>query len=134
MHPALLAFKDLLASSTARAVDIVGLPINRMNSDVVYVWPWRVEEIRPIQHIPGGAQDVSVLPSLKIACLVFSANLETLELVSAAAFQSPVLTGASLRTLIQSAPMDVALMSSVFSAAKVQLRPCLSYALQSSAA
>jgi hypothetical protein len=133
VHPTLLAFKELLVTSTARTVEVVSLPVNLMANDVVYVWPWRVEEVIRIQRIPSDPQDIPMLPILKINCLVFTVDIEVLELIRAAVFQNSVLVSASSKVIIQSDPIDTAVLLNVFLAANVQLRPCLNYLLQTNA-
>ena len=106
------------------------MPVNLMANDVVYVWPWRVEEVIRIQRIPSDPQDIPMLPILKINCLVFTDDIEALELVRGAVFQNSVLVNASSKVIIQSDTMDTAVILNVFLAANVQLRPCLNYILQ----
>jgi hypothetical protein len=129
VHPTLLAFKELLVTSTARTVEVVSLPVNLMANDVVYVWPWRVEEEMRIQRIPSATQDIPMLPILKINCLVFAVDIEVLELVRRAVFQNSVLVSESSKVIIQSDAMDTAVLLDVFLAANVQLRPSLNYLL-----
>ena len=134
MHPTILALKDLLVTVTARTVEVVSLPANRMANDVVYVWPWRVDEDGSVRRIPIKPQDASMLPNLRVSCLAFAADVETLELVRTTVFQNPVLGSGPQRITIHSDPMDTALLLNLFLAAKVQPRPCLNYVLQASAA
>ena len=134
VHPTILALRDLLVTVTARTVEVVSLPANRMANDVVYVWPWRVDEDRSVRRIPIEPQDASMLPNLRVSCLAFASDVETLELVRTAVFQNPVLGSGPQRIMIHSDPMDAALLLNLFLAAKVQPRPCLNYVLQASAA
>lgn len=134
MHPTILALRDLLVTVTARTVEVVSLPANRMANDVIYVWPWRVDEDRSVRHIPIEPQDTAMLPTLRVSCLAFASDVETLELVRTAVFQNPVLGNGLQRIMIHSDPMDSALLLNLFLAAKILPRPCLNYVLQASAA
>lgn len=134
MHPTILALRDLLVTVTARTVEVVSLPANRMANDVIYVWPWRVDEDRSVRRIPIKPQDASMLPHLRVSCLAFASDVETLEIARTAVFQNPVLGSGLQRIMIHSDPMDAALLLNLFLAAKVQPRPCLNYVLQASAA
>ncbi len=134
MHPAVLALSDLLANATAGTVEVVSIPTDRISGDAVQIWPWRVDEDQLIRHTDVGTPVAPRIPDIKVSCMVFARDLETLELARIGVLHNPVVSSVDQRIVIRSDPLDSALLLNLFLAARVLPRPCLSCVLQASAA
>lgn len=132
MHPTVFELRELISTATAKPIEIVDTPTDRMAKDAVCIWAWRVDEDRSIRHVQADPRQTPTVPSLRVSYLVFAPDLETLELVRTAAFQSPVVGNGGQRILIQHDPLEAALLLSLFLAANVKPLPCLSFVLNAS--
>ena len=110
MHATINAIKELLASSTSQTIEVVTIPTNRMLKDVLYLWPWRIDEESSGQRLPPNSLSAPVLPILRISCLAFAADLNQLEAVRKVIFQNPVLVGSLQRVTVQPDPLDATLL------------------------
>jgi hypothetical protein len=131
MHHTILAFRDLLVTSTSGTVEVVSLPNNRPIKAALYLWPWRIEEEISSQNLPPKPQGTPILPGLKVSCLALAVDIQRLEVIRTVVFQNPVLGAPPQRVTIQSDPLEPLLLMNIFLAAKLQPRPCLNYVLRS---
>jgi len=133
MHPTVLALKEVLATTT-KAVQVVNAPTTGLSSDAVSIWAWRVGEDASLRQRAPDGRPLPAAPVLRISCLVFAADLEALELARAAVFHQPMVASPGGQVSIQYEPLDSTLLLSLFMAARLEPRPCLSYVLRAVAA
>jgi hypothetical protein len=134
MHLSILALQGLLQTATTLPTKVVEVATDRMASESVCIWAWRVDEERVLQQVRPGPTQASELPDLRVSCLVFAPDLEVLQAVRVAAIRSPVVVKDGQRVMIHSEPLDSGLLLSLFLAAKMQPCPCLSLVLSATAA
>jgi hypothetical protein len=134
MHLSVLALQGVLQAATAMPTKVVDVATDRMASDAVCIWAWRVDEERTLQQVRAGVDRATELPGLRVSCLVFAPNLELLQVARVAAIRSPVVVRDDQRVLIHSDPLDSGLLLNLFLAARMQPCPCLSFVLSASAA
>lgn len=134
MHPTVLALKELLAATTAKAIHVVYAPTNGIASDAICLWAWRVGEDAAMRQVPSMPARQAAVPPLEVSCLVFAPDLELLDLARTAIFQAPLREGAGQRVVIRHEPLDSALLLKLFLAAKLEPRPCLNVVLKAVAA
>jgi hypothetical protein len=134
VHLSVLALQGVLQAATAMPTKVVDVATDRMASNAVCIWAWRVDDERVLQQVRPGPIQPAELPGVKVSCLVFAPNLEVLEAVRAAALRSPLVVTDGQRVMIRSDPLDSGHLLSLFLAAKIRPRPCLSLALNASAA
>ena len=133
MHLSVLALQSVLQAATTHSTKVVDVATDRMASDAVCIWAWRVDEERNLQQIRADHIQTAELPGLSVSCLVFAPDLEVLQTVRLAAIRSPVVVKDGQRVMIHSEPLDSGLLLSLFFAAKMQPCPCLSLVLNASA-
>ena len=134
VHPSIHALTQVLQAATAMRVGVVDAPVDGMASDDVSIWAWRVDEVGALRQLQRGPEPASALPALQIHCLVFAPDLETLELLKAAAIRSSVAARGEQRVMIHHDALDTGVLLTLFLAARVQVRPCLSFELRVSPA
>ena len=122
MHLSVLALQSVLQAATTHSTKVVDFATDRMASDAVCIWAWRVDEERNLQQIRADHIQTAELPGLSVSCLVFAPDLEVLQTVRLAAIRSPVVVKDGQRVMIHSEPLDSGLLLRLFLAAKMQ--PC----------
>ena len=133
MHLSVLAFQSVLQAATTKPVKLVDIATDRMASDAVCIWAWRVDEERNLQQVRADHIQIAEPTGLRVSCLVFAPDLEVLQAVRVAAIRSPVVVKDGQRVMIQSEPLNSGLLINLFLAAKMQPCPCLSLVLNASA-
>ncbi len=134
MHLSVLALQGVLQAATTIPTKVMDVASDQMASDAVCIWPWRVDEERALQQVRAGLDHAPELPGLRVSCLVFAPDLELLQAARVAAIRSPVVVQADQRVTIHAEPLDSSLLLSLFLAANIRPRPCLSFVLSVSAA
>ena len=88
MHLSVLALQSVLQAATTHSTKVVDVARDRMASDAVCIWAWRVDEERDLQQIRADHIQTVELPGLSVSCLVFAPDLEVLQTVRLAAIRA----------------------------------------------
>jgi len=127
MLSAVTALRELLAHATATEVNVVSRPTDETSGDAMQLWPWRMDAEPMRMTRPG---DCWSHPPVKLSCMVFAEDLDVLELARVAVFSQPSVMRGSKNFSITFEPLDTSDLLSLFIAAKIPPRPCLSYVLR----
>ena len=129
MHPTVLALRGLIETAIGKQIEVTDAPTDRIGADGVRVWVWRIDYAESLLRSQHGIEPTGNSSGLRVSCLVFAPDLETLQAISTAAFDTPVAADGDQRVTVRHEALDTNLLLSLFIAAKVQLRPCLSFML-----
>jgi hypothetical protein len=136
MHSTTRALRTALADCKAKKLVFITAPSDRTSRDTVYIWPWRAHEEALLRNAPSRAGELRLTGGLRliVSYLVFSQSLEQLEEVGSSLYRNPVVNEDGQSFTIQSEPLSPEQQFQLFTAARPQLHPCLSYLVRPSVA